>query len=130
MENRSYADVIGNRQAPYINSLAQQGLSLTQSFAVTRPSQPNSVALFSGSTRGTTSDACLAPSAAPNLASELSAAGYTFTGYSESLPRVGYTGCSSGAYVRKHNPWASFTNLPASINQPLAAFPTNYNQLP
>jgi hypothetical protein len=130
MENHDYADVIGNSQAPYLNSLAQQGLSLTQSYAVTHPSEPNYLALFSGSTRGLTSDACITPSTGPNLASELTTAGYTFTGYSESLPSAGYSGCSSGAYARKHNPWATFTNLPPSINQPFTAFPSDYNQLP
>ena len=52
MENHGYSDVIGNPQAPFLNSLAQQGLSLTQSYAVTHPSEPNYLALFSGSTRG------------------------------------------------------------------------------
>ena len=130
MENHGYSDVVGNSQAPYLNSLAQQGFSLTQSYAVTHPSEPNYLALFSGSTRGLTSDACIAPSTGPNLASELTTAGYTFTGYSEGLPSAGYNGCSSGAYARKHNPWATFTNLPASINQPFTSFPSDYNQLP
>ena len=130
MENHGYSDVIGNPQAPFLNSLAQQGLSLTQSYAVAHPSEPNYLALFSGSTRGVTTDDCLSPSPGPNLASELSAAGYTFVGYSESLPRPGYTGCDAGAYARKHNPWTDFANLPPSINQPFAAFPADHNQLP
>ena len=130
MENRGFADVIGNPQAPYLNSLSEQGVSLTRSYAVAHPSEPNYLALFSGSTHGLTSDACLAPLSSPNLASELSASGYTFTGYSESLPQAGYTGCGVGGYVRKHNPWVDFTNLAPAINQPFAAFPRNYNQLP
>ncbi len=130
MENRGFSDVIGNPQAPYLYSLVQQGLSLTDTHAVAHPSQPNYLALFSGSTQQTTSDACPQTLSGPNLASELSAAGYTFIGYSESLPQPGYTGCSSGAYARKHNPWADYTDLPSSINQPFTAFPTDYNQLP
>jgi hypothetical protein len=103
---------------------------LTQSFAVTHPSQPNYLALFSGSTHNITDDSCPHTLAGPSLASELLAVGDTFTGHSESLPKPGYLGCSSGNYVRKHNPWADFSNLPASINQPFTAFPTDYNRLP
>ena len=130
MENHGYTDIIGSPQAPYLNSLSRQGLSLTQSFAVAHPSQPNYLALFSGSTQGITTDACSPRLSGPNLASELSAAGYTFTGYSESLPQAGYTGCSAGGYARKHNPWVDFTNLGPSINAPFTAFPGDYNQLP
>ena len=39
------------------------------------------------------------------------------------MPYDGYTGCSSGAYARKHNPWVNFTNVPASSNLTLNAFP-------
>ena len=130
MENHGYTDIIGNPQAPYLNSLSRQGLSLTRSFAITHPSQPNYLALFSGSTQGVTTDACAPTLSGPNLASELSAAGYTFTGYSEGLPQTGYTGCSAGAYARKHNPWVDFTNLGPSVNAPFTTFPGDYDQLP
>ena len=52
MENHSNTDVIGNSAAPYINSLAAGGANFTQSYAITHPSQPNYLALFSGSTQG------------------------------------------------------------------------------
>jgi phosphatidylinositol-3-phosphatase len=129
LENHSYNQLIDNPQAPFINRLGQEGVVLTQSFAVTHPSQPNYLALFSGSTHNITDDSCPHTFTGPNLASELLAAGDTFTGYSESLPQPGYAGCSSGNYARKHNPWVDFSNLPASINQPFTAFPTDYNHL-
>ena len=47
MENHSAQNIIGNPAAPYINSLATSGASMTQSFAITHPSQPNYIALFS-----------------------------------------------------------------------------------
>lgn len=130
MENHTAAEIVGNRQAPYLTSLAQQGLSLTDAFAVAHPSQPNYLALFSGSTQRLTSDSCPHTFAGPNLASELGAAGYTFVGYSEGLPRAGYTGCAAGAYARKHNPWVDYSSLPTSVNQPFSAFPTDYRRLP
>jgi hypothetical protein len=129
MENHTAAEVIGNPQAPYLTSLAQQGLSLTKSFGVTHPSQPNYLAFFSGSTHRLTSDTCPHTFSGPNLATELVNAGYTFIGYSESLPRAGYSGCTAGAYARKHNPWVDFSGLPPSVNQPFTAFPTDYARL-
>src|SRR5258708_36025068 len=55
-ENHSYAEIIGSANAPYINSLAAMGALFTNSFGVTHPSEPNYLALFSGSTQGVTDD--------------------------------------------------------------------------
>jgi hypothetical protein len=130
MENHSNTDVIGNSSAPYINSLADSGANFSQSYAITHPSEPNYLALFSGSTQGLTDDSCPHSYDSANLASELIANNLTFEGYSESMPYDGYTGCSSGAYARKHNPWVNFTNVPAASNLSLTSFPSDYSQLP
>jgi hypothetical protein len=129
-ENHGYSQVIGSSSAPYINSLASQGASFTQSFAVTHPSEPNYLALFSGSTQGITDDSCPNNFSAVNLGSELLAAGLGFKGYSESMPSNGYTGCDTGTYARKHNPWVMFNNVPAADNLTFAAFPTDFTTLP
>ena len=129
-ENHSFSEVIGDSSAPYLTSLADGGANMTQSFAVTHPSQPNYLALFSGSTQGTTSDSCPHTFSAENLGHQLIAAGLTFKGYSESMPSDGYTGCTSGRYARKHNPWVNFTNVPASSNVRFSTFPTDYTTLP
>ncbi|MER7751662.1 alkaline phosphatase family protein [Kitasatospora sp. NPDC097643] len=129
-ENKPYQDVIGSDEAPFINALAAQGANFTQSFALTHPSQPNYLALFSGSTQGITNDSCPHALSAPSLGSALAAAGLSFTGYSEGLPSPGYTGCDSGGYARKHNPWVDFTDLPPAVNQPFSAFPHDYATLP
>jgi phosphatidylinositol-3-phosphatase len=60
---------------------------------------------------------------AENLAHQLTAAGLSFKGYSESMPSNGYTGCSSGTYMRKHNSWVDFSNNAASVNLTYASFP-------
>jgi hypothetical protein len=130
LENHSYNEIIEDSQAPFIASLAEVGAVFTRSFAVTHPSQPNYLALFSGSTQGITDDSCPHTFTTPNLASELAAAKYSFAGYSEELPRPGFIGCSSGSYARKHNPWVNFANVPASVNLPFSAFPTAYASLP
>ena len=117
MENRDYASVIGVPDAPYINkTLAPAGALLTNSHAVSHPSEPNYLAIFSGSVQGVSSDDCPLNFSAPNLGQELIAAGKTFRGYSESMPGNGYTGCDANSYARKHNPWVSFTNVPKSSN--------------
>ena len=122
-ENHSSRGVLGNTAAPYTNWLAANGALMTQSFAVTHPSEPNYLALFSGNTFGLTSDACpVNAGAAPNLASELLAAGYTFGGFAEDLPAVGATTCSAGKYARKHTPWVNFTNVPQGLSVPFSAF--------
>src|SRR5260221_10822457 len=129
-ENHSFSSIIGSSSAPFINSLAQQGALFTQSFAVEHPSEPNYLDLFSGSNQGITDDSCPHTFSGENLASELTAAGLTFTGFSEDLPAAGSTVCTSGAYARKHNPWVNFTNVATSANQPFTSFPTDFTTLP
>ena len=134
-ENHSYSQIIDSPNAPYINRLAAQGAVFTQSFGATYPSQPNYLALFSGSTQGITDNSCPHTFTTPNLGHALLAAGLTFTGYSEDLPSVGSLVCSVELYARKHNPWVNWqdsaTNgLPATANVPLTSFPTDYTTLP
>ena len=129
-ENHSFSSIIGSSSAPFINSLAQQGALFTQSFGVEHPSQPNYLDLFSGSNQGITDDSCPHTFSTVNLASELAAAGLTFTGFSEDLPSAGSTVCTSGAYARKHAPWVNFTNVPTSANQPFTSLPTDFTTLP
>ncbi|HYG77003.1 MAG TPA: alkaline phosphatase family protein [Planctomycetota bacterium] len=133
-EDRDYKQVIGNERVPYMNELAQRGALMTQSFGVRHPSLPNYIAFFSGSTHGVKNNKCQnGPRFAnePNLGSELIRAGLTFTGFSESLPFAGYTGCARGLYARKHNPWVRFNNVPPESNQPFTSFPIqDFNLLP
>lgn len=86
------------------------------SHAVAHPSQPNYLALFSGSTQGVRDDG-VHHIAGPNLATRLRAAGKTFAGYVEAES------------PRKHNPWESFANA-KSCEKPLATFPADYGKLP
>jgi hypothetical protein len=136
-ENHSYDEITGATDAPYLGALRRQGAVFSDAHAVTHPSQPNYLALFAGSTFGLTSDDCPQDLSGPNLASELRARGLSFTGYSESLPAAGYTGCDSGGgassdplYARKHNPWVDFSNVPTASNQPFSSFLADFGQLP
>jgi phosphatidylinositol-3-phosphatase len=125
-ENKLYSRIIGNPEAPYINSLAARGVIFTNFFALTHPSQPNYLALFSGSFQGVTSNTSPPPGApfdTPNLGTGLFGAGLTFAGYSEGLPYAGFLGATHENYRRRHNPWSNFSNIPATSNLPFTDFP-------
>lgn len=132
LENHSYGQVIGQNSAPFLNGLARAGALFTDSRAITHPSEPNYLALFSGSTQGVTGDDCPLRLTAANLASELLAAGYTFAGYAEGLPATGSGACSAGSsYARKHVPWTNFSDVPRALSLPFSAFPAgNFAALP
>lgn len=144
-ENSSFTDVIGSADAPFINSLAASGASLTGMHGITHPSQPNYLHLFSGSNQGQTSNTM--PTGVPfttaNLGGALVAAGRSFAGYSQSLPAVGFQGEAYSdtpgvnQYVRKHNPWMNWlaasptgSQLATTVAQPFTAFPSDYATLP
>jgi len=136
MENKNYDAIIGRPdEAPYINKLAAGGAVFSNSFAVGHPSQPNYLALFSGSTQGVTNDSCPQNfKTAPNLGAELISAGLTFAGYSESMPSP-HTACGNDSflsfgYTRAHNPWVDFSNVPNASNKPFGKFPADLSQLP
>jgi len=133
-ENKSFKRIIGNIEAPYINHLAYGGAVFTNSFAITHPSQPNYLALFSGSTHGVTDDQCPISLTGDNLANQLQKNGLSFTIYSESMPSIAFDGCASVDYhyERKHNPTVNWLNKSVSpeVNMPFGSFPTNYAKLP
>ena len=132
-ENRSNAHIIGSADTPYINSLAQQGASFTDYHAVMHPSQPNYLALFSGSTQGVLlNEVPRRKFTTPNLGGQLVKAGLDFGGYSEDLPYTGYPGLKYANYHRRHNPWSDFADVPAWDNMSMKRFPApgHYDQLP
>src|SRR5580704_12314464 len=91
-ENKDYDQIIGSKNAPYINSvLKKEGASLTQMYGEEHHSQGNYFWLFSGSNQnvGFYDQVPTVPIKAPNLGAELFRKGLTFGGYSENLPKVG-----------------------------------------
>ncbi|REE91611.1 phosphoesterase family protein [Paenibacillus taihuensis] len=129
-ENHAYKQIVNSSNAPFMNKLIKQGALFTNAYAITHPSQPNYMALFSGSSQGVKDDSCKKPFQSDNLGHQLLKSNLTFAGYSEDLPRVGFTGCTYKGYGRKHNPWVQFTNIPAKLNQPFTAFPQQFDKLP
>ena len=152
MENTSYSTIIGNPLAPQINGLAGKFGLATDYFGVTHPSEPNYVANIGGSFFGiqddnqfyctpalaSTDPTCAGTTvdhtvSAPNLASQLTAAGRTWRGYFQSLPPVPPSGVimtgpnangpysfkwpssSDALYASKHNPFVNFTNTQGDL---------------
>jgi hypothetical protein len=145
-ENHGYDAVIGSSNATFIDSLAKESALFSDSHGITHPSQPNYLALFSGSTQGVTDDKCLeaeTPYTSDNMAASLINARYTFKGFAQSMPSVGYTPCefkkselTDGVlYARKHCPWVNWQGtgdnaIPANVSQPMTAFPKDFSLLP
>jgi phosphatidylinositol-3-phosphatase len=118
--------------APYIAALERRGANFSNAFAETHPSEPNYLALFSGSTHGIVDDSCPHTYAGGNLGAQILKSGRTFTGFAESLPHTGYAGCTSGTtYARKHTPWVNFPSVPVSDSLPFSQFPQgDFGSLP
>src|SRR6202012_6243151 len=95
-ENHGYDEVIGSLNAPYITQLTNEGALFTDAHGVTHPSQPNYLAIYSGSTQGVTDDKCLdgeSPYTTSNLGASLIRKGFTFKGYAQTMPSAGFPGC-------------------------------------
>jgi acid phosphatase len=131
LENKPYDAVIGDPRTPWLTALARRQANLAGFYGETHPSQPNYLALFSGSTQGVTDNNCPHDLGnRPNLGRQLIDAGYTFSGFAEGLPAPAYRGCATGTYVRRHVPWVNFANIPRASQQPYTAFPRDYRKLP
>ncbi len=117
IEQDRTSDALGNPIWDYLNKLAATGLVYTNSHGVAHPSEPNSLALYSGSTQGITDNGRNHSFAGPNLARSLFGAGHSFSGYVESLPSAGSQVAQAGdgvypdLYTRNLNAMAQFTDL-------------------
>jgi acid phosphatase len=115
-ENHGYSSVIGSSSMPYLNSLASKYGLATQYYANTHPSIGNYFMLSAGAII-TTNDSLCSTITNDNVVRHLLTAGKTWKSYAESLPSVGYTGCGSGAYVKRHNPTAYFSDVANSTEK-------------
>ena len=114
MENKDCGDVIGNADAPYINSLAGKYALATAFYAVSHPSLPNYLALTGGSTFGIHSDCTNCHVATTNLVDQLEAAGLSWKAYMEAMPSPCFRGPRTGLYAKKHNPFLYFDDISES----------------
>jgi hypothetical protein len=99
---------------PYLNGLIERYGLARRSSGVSRPSQPNYLALFSGSTQDV-HDNDPHDIDAPTVADQIEASGRTWKEYAENRPPGCFAGSSArdgrdgkGEYRRKHAPAISF----------------------
>ena len=103
-------------------SVAAQGILLTNYNAITHPSEPNYIAAVAGTNFGIDSDDYYdIPAAQKSVFDLLEAQGLTWKAYNEDIPAPGWTGyiADGGAYVRKHDPAIIFDNI--GLNQTRSA---------
>lgn len=116
---QDYSSVVDLSQ---YQSVAANGILLTNYNAITHPSQPNYVAAVAGTNLGiTTDDYYDIPTSEKTVFDLLEAKGLTWKAYNEDIPAPGWTGYSAdgGYYVRKHDPPISFDNI--GLNQTRSA---------
>jgi hypothetical protein len=117
MENHSLGQILGSRQAPFLNRMARRYRVATRFYAPAHPSLPNYLAMISGSTHGCGSDRCSGGLRGPTLASQLAHRGLGWKGFFEGLPRRGYTGRDRQGYVQHHDPFVYFRSVTSSRRQ-------------
>ncbi len=116
-ENHDFDGVVGRDSTPTLTDLSNRFGLATAYKAITHPSQPNYLALFSGSTQGVTDDG-VHDLAGRNLVDELEAKGKSWHVFAENVPSGCYAGATAsngrdgpGTYARKHEPAISFTDI-------------------
>jgi len=115
MENTGYNLLIGNPNAPWINSAAANYGLATSYFGVTHPSQPNYIAATAG-IQGADSDADETLNV-PNIVDQVESNGKTWKAYMQSLSlcttKLDHA-CGNQLYERKHNPFVTFADVQSS----------------
>lgn len=121
-ENTNYKDAI---RVPEFAEYAKRGLLFTNFFGETHPSQPNYIAMISGSTLGvnTNNNVDLSENYLGDL---LENKGRDWRVYAEGYPGNCFLGKSYGQYFRKHTPFLSFKNV--SQNSERCNKVQNFNQ--
>jgi len=114
MENKSQGDILGNKDAPFINSLASQNaVAAGYRDNLVHPSEPNYIWMVAGENFGVLDDD--APSShhldsTSHIADQLEAAGLTWKEYAESMG--GPCGVDSKyPYEPKHDPFVYFNDI-------------------
>jgi len=122
LENRNYADIIGNPSAPFLNRLiVNQALASNYHYVSTNLSLPNYLGIISGNTYDSWSGCNVLPSGCPGyhsvpdmtIVNEIESAGMTWKAYMENMP----TNCDQnnyGSYAVWHDPFVYFSRITTS----------------
>jgi hypothetical protein len=114
MENRSRGDILGNKDAPFINSLASQNaVAQGYSDSLVHPSEPNYIWLVAGQNFGIRDDNAPADhhiATRSHLVDQLEMQGVSWKAYQESMGApCGLT--SHYPYEPKHDPFVYFDDV-------------------
>jgi hypothetical protein len=110
-ENAEFPNIIGNRVMPYMNALASEYGLATQFYGNTHPSIGNYLMMTTGAITTQNNDYTGVVDT-DNVVRKLIAAGRSWRSYAEGMPVVGYLGATANNnYVKKHNPFAFFTDV-------------------
>jgi acid phosphatase len=120
-ENRSISEA--SEYMPYLKSLADQYAQGMQVYSDSHGSWlaygelTSGLAPFNGQADGgiCTGDGCTQTIAIDNLVRHFANQGITWKGYFQTMPNVGYLGYQYGEYVRRHNPFAFYSDV---VNNP------------
>jgi hypothetical protein len=105
MENKHYSDIVGNSNAPYIQSMIANG-TLYTNYQAAPGSLPDYLAMTSGLTGST--------SGSNNIFNQLQGKGVSWGEYEESMPSTCYTGGDTGSYKKAHNPAVYYNDITSS----------------
>jgi phosphatidylinositol-3-phosphatase len=120
-ENRSIGEA--SRYMPYLKALAEQYAQGMQLYSDSHGSWlaygelTSGLNPFHGSGDGgrCTGDGCRQTITIDNLVRHFASQGVTWKGYFQSMPSIGYLGYQYGDYVRRHNPFAFYSDV---VNNP------------
>ena len=110
LENHGVKDIVGSRNAPYINGLANNYGYGSNYFAQTHPSLPNYYPILGGSDFGFNYNCEMDCFDEPNLADNIERASKGWASYEQSMPSPCFTQ-SSGPYSPGELPFLAFHDI-------------------
>ena len=116
LENHSQKSVIGDPNTPFISSLAQQYGEAANYFGVTHPSEPNYIAMTSGSNWFTNNDNPANRFDHTNIVDELEAHHISWGAYMDAMPSGDqladfWPSSADPLYASKHNPFPLYSDV-------------------
>jgi hypothetical protein len=117
LENHSQSSVIGDANAPYMNSLAQKYGEADNYYGVTHPSMPNYIASIAGDNFGLQddNDQNVVNLDRPNLVDQLESRHIGWDAYMQDLPSNKldrfWPSSDNPLYAKKHNPFVLFDDV-------------------
>ncbi len=106
-ENTNFEDVM---KQSFFSQLAVNGALFSNFMAITHPSQPNYIAMTSGSLNGVRDNNNVNLDVR-HIADLLEEKGLRWKAYVEDYPGNCFTGSTNRNYARKHNPFISYVNI-------------------